>query len=241
MKTNQVMDSIDRELLGINIRQRTKDSFFSLKDVSLVLDRWCYENGKTRFSPADYFKTKQAKELLASVKEHKNCEPYIRARGRGADSWIHPYIMIDILLWVDPHFKIQVYDWLMDFLIQNRIDSGDSYVKMCGSLYTYTTQKIKFQKSVKMLDKNIRSYFGVSDWNKATQEQLKLRDELQTNIADFAKTLHNSYQGLVFACDVYASKYNIDKDYFRSKIIPFYEAQERTQRNYPHQNTHILI
>lgn len=223
MKTNQVMDSIDRELLGINIRQRTKDSFFSLKDVSLVIDRWCYENGKPRFSPADYFKTKQAKDLIEAIKEYKKCEPYIRARGRGADSWIHPHIMIDILLWVNPHFKIQVYDWLMDLLIQNRIDSGDSYVKMCGSLYAYTTQKAKFQQSIKALGKNIRNHFGVVDWNKATQEQLKMRDELQTNIADFAKTLQNSYQGLVFACDVYSSKYNIDREEFRSKIVPFYK------------------
>lgn len=110
MKTNQVMDSIDREFLGINIRQRTKDSFFSLKDISLVLDRWCYENNKPRFTPADYFKTKQAKELIEAIKETKDCEPYIRSRGRGADSWIHPHVMIDILLWVNPQFKVHVYD-----------------------------------------------------------------------------------------------------------------------------------
>ena len=225
MKTNQVMESIDRELCGIIVRQRTKDDYFALKDVIAVGNKWRLKQGiYESIRPERYFALESTKQFIEALKETKDCEPYIRARGRG-ESWIHPHIMIDILLWVNPQFKIQVYDWLMDFLIQNRIDSGDSYVKMCGSLYAYTTQKAKFQQSIKTLGKNMREHFGVDTWNNATQEQLRLRDELQTNIADFAKTLHNAYQGLVFACDVYASKYDIDREAFRKQIIPFYEAQ----------------
>ena len=224
MKTNQVMESIDRELCGIIVRQRTKDNYFALKDVIAVGNKWRFENSLEPIKAERYFALESTKQFIEALKEIKDCEPYIRARGRG-ESWIHPHIMIDILLWVNPQFKIQVYDWLMDYLIQNRIDSGDSYVKMCGSLYAYTTQKAKFQQSIKTLSKNIREHFGVDTWNNATQEQLKLRDELQTNIADFAKTLNNAYQGLVFACDVYASKYDMDREAFRKQIIPFYEAQ----------------
>ena len=224
MKTNQVMESIDRELCGIIVRQRTKDNYFALKDVIAVGNKWRFENSLEPIKAERYFALESTKQFIEALKEIKDCEPYIRARGRG-ESWIHPHIMIDILLWVNPQFKIQVYDWLMDYLIQNRIDSGDSYVKMCGSLYAYTTQKAKFQQSIKTLSKNIREHFGVDTWNNATQEQLKLRDELQTNIADFAKTLNNAYHGLVFACDVYASKYDMDREAFRKQIIPFYEAQ----------------
>lgn len=222
MKTNQVMESIDRELYGVIVRQRTKDDYFSLKDVIAVGNKWRFENSLEPIKAERYFALESTKEFIAALKDTKDCEPYIRARGRG-ESWIHPHIMIDILLWVNPHFKIQVYDWIVDLLMKTRRDSGDSNIKMRGSMFEYARRKDLFQRDIAVLSKNIRNHFGVTDWNKATQEQLKLRDELQTNIADFAKTLQNSYQGLIFACDVYASKYNIDREEFRSKIVPFYK------------------
>lgn len=223
MKTNQVMESIDRELCGIIVRQRTKDDYFALKDIVAVGNKWRIEQGiYDPIRPERYFALESTKEFMAALKDTKDCEPYIRARGRG-ESWIHPHIMIDILLWVNPHFKIQVYDWIVDLLMKTRRDSGDSNIKMRGSMFEYARRKDLFQRDIAVLSKNIRNHFGVTDWNKATQEQLKMRDELQTNIADFAKTLQNSYQGLVFACDVYSSKYNIDREEFRCKIVPFYK------------------
>lgn len=225
MKTNQVMESIDRELCGIIVRQRTKDDYFALKDVIAVGNKWRLENKVYEIiRPERYFALESTKQFISALKETKDCEPYIKARGRG-ESWIHPHIMIDILLWVNPHFKIQVYDWIVDLLMKTRRDSGDSNIKMRGSLFEYARRKDLFQRDIAVLNRNIREHFGVDDWNKATQEQLRLRDELQTNIADFAKTLHNAYQGLVFACDVYASKYDMDREAFRKQIIPFYEAQ----------------
>lgn len=225
MKTNQVMESIDRELCGVIVRQRTKDDYFALKDVIAVGNKWRLQQGIYESIRAErYFALESTKQFISALKEIKDCEPYIRARGRG-ESWIHPHIMIDILLWVNPHFKIQVYDWIVDLLMKTRRDSGDSNIKMRGSMFEYSRRKDLFQRNITILSRNIRNYFGVDNWNKATQEQLYLRDELQTNIADFAKTLQNAYQGLVFACDVYANKHNIDKEYFRHKIIPFYEAQ----------------
>ena len=226
MKTNQVMESIDRELCGIIVRQRTKDDYFALKDIVAVGNKWRIEQGiYDPIRPERYFALESTKEFINALKEIKDCEPYIRARGKG-ESWIHPHIMIDILLWVNPYFKIQVYDWIVDLLMKTRRDSGDSNIKMRGSMFEYSRRKDLFQRDIAILSRNIRNHFGVDSWNKATQEQLKLRDELQTNIADFAKTLQSSYQGLLFACDVYASKYNIDREEFRNKIIPFYKTAE---------------
>ena len=227
MKTNQVMESIDRELYGVIVRQRTKDDYFALKDVVAVGNKWRLENNLEPIKAERYFALESTKEFIAALKDTKDCEPYIRARGRG-ESWIHPHIMIDILLWVNPHFKIQVYDWIVDLLMKTRRDSGDSNIKMRGSMFEYARRKDLFQRDIAVLSKNIRNHFGVTDWNKATKEQLKMRDELQTNIADFAKTLQNSYQGLVFACDVYSSKYDIDREEFRCKIVPFYKDRNES-------------
>ena len=224
MKTNQVMESIDRKLCGRIVRQRTKDGFMRLWDIEAIGKLYRLENGLPELSLKDYMNSQNVKEFLAELEKEVGTNPYIKST-KANSGWIHPFFAIKMLTHFNPKFEVQVYKWLWDYLIQNRIDSGDSYVKMCGSLYAYTTQKAKFQQSIKTLSKNIREHFGVDTWNNATQEQLKLRDELQTNIADFAKTLNNAYHGLVFACDVYASKYDIDREAFRKQIIPFYEAQ----------------
>ncbi|WP_299327287.1 KilA-N domain-containing protein [uncultured Helicobacter sp.] len=224
MKTNQVMESIDRKLCGRIVRQRTKDGFMRLWDIEAIGKLYRLENGLPELSLKDYMNSQNVKEFLAELEKEVGTNPYIKST-KANSGWIHPFFAIKMLTHFNPKFEVQVYKWLWDYLIQNRIKSGDSYVKMCGSLYAYTTQKAKFQQSIKTLSKNIREHFGVDTWNNATQEQLKLRDELQTNIADFAKTLNNAYHGLVFACDVYASKYDMDREAFRKQIIPFYEAQ----------------
>ena len=224
MKTNQVMESIDRKLCGRIVRQRTKDGFMRLWDIEAIGKLYRLENGLPELSLKDYMNSQNVKEFLAELEKEVGTNPYIKST-KANSGWIHPFFAIKMLTHFNPRFEVQVYKWLWDYLIQNRIKSGDSYIKMCGSLYAYTTQKAKFQQSIKTLSKNIREHFGVDTWNNATQEQLKLRDELQTNIADFAKTLNNAYQGLVFACDVYASKYDMDREAFRKQIIPFYEAQ----------------
>ena len=224
MKTNQVMESIDRKLCGRIVRQRTKDGFMRLWDIEAIGKLYRLENGLPELSLKDYMNSQNVKEFLAELEKEVGTNPYIKST-KANSGWIHPFFAIKMLTHFNPRFEVQVYKWLWDYLIQNRIKSGDSYIKMCGSLYAYTTQKAKFQQSIKTLSKNIREHFGVDTWNNATQEQLKLRDELQTNIADFAKTLNNAYHGLVFACDVYASKYDMDREAFRKQIIPFYEAQ----------------
>ena len=224
MKTNQVMESIDRKLCGRIVRQRTKDGFMRLWDIEAIGKLYRLENGLPELSLKDYMNSQNVKEFLAELEKEVGTNPYIKST-KANSGWIHPFFAIKMLTHFNPRFEVQVYKWLWDYLIQNRIKSGDSYIKMCGSLYAYTTQKAKFQQSIKTLSKNIREHFGVDTWNNATQEQLKLRDELQTNIADFAKTLNNAYQGLAFACDVYASKYDMDREAFRKQIIPFYEAQ----------------
>lgn len=225
MKTNQVMETIDRELCGRIVRQRTKDGFMRLWDIEAIGKLYRLENGLPELSLKDYVNSQNVKEFLAELEKEIGSKPYIKST-KSNSGWIHPFFAIKMLTHFNPRFEVQVYKWLWDYLIQSRIDSGDSYVKMCGSLYAYTTQKAKFQQSIKALSKNIRNHFGVDTWNNATQEQLKLRDELQTNIADFAKTLQNAYQGLVFACDVYSSKYDIDREEFRHKIIPFYKESK---------------
>lgn len=207
MKTNQIMETIDRELQGVKVRQRTKDSFFSLKDIVLVGNKFRSEkNIAEPIRIERYFALKQTKEFIECLKEAKQCEPHVRSKGRSSESWVHPHLMVDILLWINPRFKVEVYDWLIDYLIEYRIKSGDSYTKMCGVVYKYASRKDLFPKNISWLANAIKQFVGCDDWNKATKEQLKKRDDLQNLIADLTQTFCDSKKGIELAIQVFSNK-----------------------------------
>lgn len=193
MKTNQIMQTADRELSGVIVRQRTCDSFFALSDISRVVIKNTPNTASIKRVDS-YFLLNSTKELLAELEKTIGTLPYIKGRGKNT-SWVHPYLAIDILLWGNPKFKIEVYGWLWDYLIENRIKSGDSYSKMCGVLYSVSSDKTNFHKNIQNLAKIIKDTIGVDDWNKATNEQLELREYAHNMIADLAKTLHDSTKG----------------------------------------------
>ena len=192
---NIILESQSRELCGVIVRQRTKDSYFCLKDIIAVVNKWSIDSGNnTIYKPERYFALDSTKRFIKSLQESKQCEPYIRARGK-SESWVHPHLMIDILLWANPDFKVVAYDWLMDYLIENRIKSSDSYVKMCGVLYYHSNNKQNFTKNIQALARLIKNTLLVEDWDKATKEQLELREYAHNIIADLANTLCDSSKG----------------------------------------------
>lgn len=214
MKTNQIVESCENRTLivggtSVVIRQRTKDSFFALNDIVRVINMIRFielqESEPVRIER--YFALDSTKTFIQKIKEKKQCDPYMRARGRGKESWVHPHIFLDILLWANPSFKIEIYDWLFDFLIKYRIDSGDSFNIMKGALHTHSRQKHLFGKAIKAVCKNIKNMIGVEDWNKASEEQLRRRDELQKMIADLAETTQNSKVAIELAFANYRRKY----------------------------------
>lgn len=214
MKTNQIVESCENRTLivggtSITIKQRTKDSFFALNDIIRVVNliRFIELKESEPVRIERYFALESTKSFIQKIKEKKQCEPYIRARGRGKESWVHPHLLLDILLWANPAFKIEIYDWLFDFLIKYRIDSGDSFNIMKGALYTHSRQKHLFSKAIKLVCKNIKSMIGVEEWNKASAEQLHRRDELQKMIADLAETTQNSKLAIDLAFANYRRKY----------------------------------
>ena len=216
MKTNQIIESIENRMIQVGdkqiiIRQRTKDSFFALNDIILLCDHWLFAQQKTikRFDIHQYFRLSSTKEFMAELNKKNNSDCLIKGV-KNKTGWVHPFLMLDILLWANPKFKVEVYSWLNDFLIQNRISSGDSYVRMCGVLFKYSKQKSQFNVAIRMIGKQIKDFIGVSDWNKASQEQLKKRDELQNFISDLAETLQNSKEAVRLGFVNYKRKYLSD-------------------------------
>lgn len=193
MTTEVIMQ---RELLGDFVSQKSKSGFFSATDLFRVGNKWRLANGFDSKTMQDYLQTKNAKEFIAELKNRNNGEtPLISGRGRGHHSWVHPLLFIDMALWINPKLKIEVYEWLFDSLLQYRNNSGDSFKKMCGALLIRANQT-DFIKNIQKLCKLIQVECGVSDWNNATQEQLRLRDRIHENIALLADVLNNNKEAI---------------------------------------------
>lgn len=199
MKTNQILTS--RELMGIVVRQRTKDGFFNIMDLLRAGNLWRLQNGLGDTNLKNYNKTRGVKEFMQELKNKEGKEVWIEGkRGRKkqgdetAGVWVHPLIMIDFALWLNPRLKVETYSWIMDFLVKYRRDSGDSYKRMCGALFQYSTDRVNFHKNIAKLAKIIKAECGLGEeeWNRASEEQLKKRDRIQDNIAGLCGVLKDT-------------------------------------------------
>lgn len=208
MKTNQIMESVDRELCGFIIKQRTKDEYFNLNNIIFATEEIIRKETQKMFriNFHDFLKQENIQKFLIALESETGMKPYIKG-AKNRDAWIHPYFAIKILTHFNPRFEVKVYKWLWDYLIKNRNNSGDSYNIMCGSLYRYSSNKSEFPLNIKRVSSKIKELVGCNDWNTATEEQLRKRDELQKYIADLTNTLKDSKQGLKLGIDVYLEKY----------------------------------
>lgn len=205
MKTNQVMESVDRELFGRVVRQRTKDGFMRLWDIEAVGKLYRLENGLPELSLKDYVNSQNVKEFLAELEKEIGKPPYIKG-AKNRSGWIHPFFAVKILTHYIPNFEVKAYKWLTDYIVENII-RADTLNIMVGTLYKYTSNKSKFHSDIKVLASMIKNKVACDDWNTATQEQLEKRDYLQTSIADLTQTLKEPRQAIKIAFQMYDNKY----------------------------------
>jgi hypothetical protein len=182
MKTQVIMK---RELFGNQIGQQSKTGYFSATDLIQAGNHWRALNNLPLFEAQSWLKQKGTKEFIRELEEREGEKVWKPGRGRGNHSYCHPLLFIDMALSISPSLKIEVYEWLFDNLLKFRNDSGDSFKKMSGAVYTKITNKSKFQDYIKKVCNQIALKCGVGSddrWQEANQEQLKLRDKIQENI-----------------------------------------------------------
>lgn len=172
-----------RELFGCDIKQNSKTEYFSATDLIKAGNKWRAAEGLQLVKIDDWKNLKQTQDFMSDLELSEGKKVYIPGRGRGINTWVHPYVFIDIALWINPKLKICVYKWIYDCLIKYRNSSGDSYKKMCGALYLTQSNKSMYQNDIKDIAKQIKAECGVLDWQTATEKQLKLRDRIHENIA----------------------------------------------------------
>jgi hypothetical protein len=189
MKTEVLMK---RKLLGVEISQRSKSEFLSATDLMSAGNLSRVTEGLKLVDISQYFKQEKTKEFITEL-EKEYGQVKISARGRGQQTWVHPLVFMDMALWLSPKLKIHVYKWLQDNLLTYRNNSGDSFKKMAGAIYMNPNfNKWNFQQTIRTVSNRVAIECGVTGnedrWQKANEEQLKLRDKMQEYIA--------------FACDL---------------------------------------
>lgn len=185
MKTEVVMR---RELFGHTIQQKSKSEFLCATDLERAGNAWRIVNGMGFFKMKDWLNLKSTKELIELI-DKRYGKAMISGRGRGHKTWMHPYLFIDMALAISPVLKVEVYDWLYDHLLKYRNESGNSFKKMSGALYITASNKSEFPDIIKQVSSLIKIECGVSDWQAASEDQLKLRDRIQENISVLADIL----------------------------------------------------
>lgn len=155
MKTNVILQSESRELLGTVIKQKTENGFLCLTDLQQAYDKARIDFGWSDRRINDIISTQTFKERTYYIlKELKIIETEFSAfiqmldnqgivdsfkklgiwemKGRGSDRlvWVNPYIFVGIALEINPKLYAATVLWLTDTLIFDRKEAGGNYLPM---------------------------------------------------------------------------------------------------------------
>jgi len=192
METSVLME---RKLFNGLVKQDSKTGFVCLNDIEYVGNQQRFANKKPFFSMHSWINSQPTKEFISEVeKQFGTCIK--TKKGKNGSTWANIYIALDMALAIEPQFKVEVYKWIFDELIEYRNNSGDSYKKMCGSLYENCNNKSNFHRSISKTAHLIQNACNVNDWQKATSDQLKLRDKIHDNISLLCDVLRDNNQAI---------------------------------------------
>lgn len=189
MKTQVLMK---RSLFDSEISQQSKTGFFASNELIKAGNKWRIMNDLSPINLQEWFRLDKTKEFISELENQLGEKVKIAGRGRNAVTWIHPFLFIDLALYISPKLKVEVYSWLYDELIKYRNDSGDSYKKMTGALYKNCRNKSDFTNLIRETANKIKLACHVKDWQKANEDQLKLRDKIHENIALLCDVLNSN-------------------------------------------------
>ena len=209
MKTNIVLQSKDRELFGVAIRQQTKTGFLNLSDLQDVYDKerfnkgWHkkrvdhilnYDKSKSNTERVYYILKKQGiinvpfSTFIEMVKNSsltrvlKKLKAYKTTGARQTKTtWVNPYIWILIALEMHPELYANTVIWLTDKLIINRIEAGDFYKELTSAVTHF--KNVNYVRLAKGLNYIIFGRHETGIRNTATGQQLKELHRLESQLA----------------------------------------------------------
>lgn len=161
MKSNVTLNSVDRELFGVRIRQNTKGYFLSLTDLQNAYEKARWQNGWNEKRISDIFSSKTTRERIYHLlfeREIIKTEISVfmemiekegiisclkglgvyETKGKGPDKTVmcDPYIWTLIALELNPLLYAKVVIWITDSLVFDRVEAGSEFVPMNRAIKT---------------------------------------------------------------------------------------------------------
>lgn len=173
---------MERNFLGGIVRQEHLTGYFCINDMTSIGNIYRKNKGLPDVRWDKYIITDKTKEFFTALMQQEEiAQIYKTSRGRNGLTWAHPLVFFDYAMWISPDFKVKVYKWLHDNLTIFRDDSGESYKQM-ASILQDKVSPAKIGIELPTLAKDIKNFIGCSDWNSATESQLKHRDEIHKSV-----------------------------------------------------------
>lgn len=204
MKTNVVVESSDRELFGVKVRQHIIGGWLSLSDLEEAYTRYrvinslpekntiriMNDNSEALF----YILEKQGLinipmslfmeniETIGFAKYMKSIGAYKTTGARHTKTvWANPYIVVMVAMEMSQYFKSEVVYWVTDALIMNRIEAGNFYKELAAAVTIF--HDVDYKKMAKGLNYCIFGKHESGLRNTATARQLKDMYDLESKMA----------------------------------------------------------
>jgi len=195
MKTAVVMN---RVLLGNDVRQNSQTKMFNANDMHKVGNEHRENNGLSTKQLASYFNLESTEELINAICLEENIsfdDVKKSKRGKDGGTWVHPVLFVDLAMWYSPQLRVKIINWVLDGLLEARNESGESFKKMMSSLTKYFSDEINNPLAYTKIANQIANACQVGTdkdkWQKASEDQLKLRDKIQENVCLLADVTPN--------------------------------------------------
>lgn len=208
MKTNVTLQSTDRNLFGINIRQQTKDGWLNLSDLQDAYDKCRIKHGwskknvnniidkdkrdnvermfyileKQGFISLSFNKFIDEVEVNGLVKTLKKYKAYKTTGARHTKTtWANPYVWVLVAMEMNPKLYAEVVSWLADKLIINRIEAGNFYKDLTNAVGKF--HDVDYRSLAKAINYIVFNRHETGIRQSATQQQLEDVVDIEKKVA----------------------------------------------------------
>lgn len=207
MQTKVILNSPDRELFGVTIRQNT-DGFLNLSDLQKAYNLeasksfWPVRRIESVLSATDnyprmYYALYEGgfinSSILAFIEEIekqgitktlKSLGVYKTLGGRkNKSTWCNPILFVLISLEMNPKIYGKIIYWIADKLIINRIEAGNFYKALSSAITKWNPDGNQYVSLAKALNYITFNKHEAGIRNKATSIQLKELEDLEKKMA----------------------------------------------------------
>jgi hypothetical protein len=197
MKTNVVLESKDRDLFGITIKQETKTGFLSVSELQKAYEKARWQYGWSEMNIASLMQSKKMIERLFYILKEKDfikvelsifiemcekegitkvlkCLGVWKTTGKGNTRVVmcDPYIWISIALELNPIIYAKVIGFITDSLIFDRIEAGSEFKPMNNAIKSIIPNP-EYPKYAIAINKKVFGTHLSGMRNLATAQELK--------------------------------------------------------------------